>query len=178
MDPVIDLTLRTALALLFVAAAGHKLRDPGRFRATLADYRLLPAGIVSPAAVLLVGAEVAVAGALLAPACRTAGQLGAAGLLLLYGGAIAINLVRGRRHIDCGCAGPAARQPISEWLVARNAVLVALALVGLLPVRPRGLVWVDALTVAAATAFLAAAHASVERMIRHAPGLARLREGA
>jgi hypothetical protein len=178
MDPVIDLTLRVALALLFLAAAAHKLRDPGHFRAMVSDYRLLPARVVPPAATLLAGAEVAVAGALLAPPWRTAGQLGGAGLLLLYGGAIAINLGRGRRHIDCGCAGPAARRPISEWLVARNAVLAALALVGLLPVRSRGLVWVDGVTVVAATAFLAAAYASVERMIGHAPDIARLRGGA
>jgi hypothetical protein len=42
MDPVFDSTLRAALALLFLVAAAHKLRDLGRFRATLADYRVLP----------------------------------------------------------------------------------------------------------------------------------------
>ena len=52
MDPVIDATLRTALALLFFVAAGHKLRDLGRFRATLTEYRLLPAGLVPLAAAL------------------------------------------------------------------------------------------------------------------------------
>ena len=37
------------------------------------------------------------------PACA------AAALLALYAGAIAINLIRGRRDIDCGCAGAARR---------------------------------------------------------------------
>ena len=40
MDPAIDLTLRAALALLFLVAATHKLRDPAAFRATFADYRI------------------------------------------------------------------------------------------------------------------------------------------
>jgi len=50
MDPAADVTLRTAFALLFAVAASHKVRDPARFRATLADYRLLPAPFVWPAA--------------------------------------------------------------------------------------------------------------------------------
>src|SRR3989442_4801755 len=73
MDPVIDATLRTALALLFLVAAGHKLRDLGRFRATLADYRLVPAGLVPLAAALVVGAEAAAAGALPLPGAPAAG---------------------------------------------------------------------------------------------------------
>lgn len=177
MDPVIDATLRVALTLLFLASAGHKLRDLGRFRATLADYRLLPDALAPAGAVLVVGAETALAAALVAPALRVPGLLSAAGLFLVYGAAIAINLARGRRHIDCGCAGAAGRRPISAWLVARNALLAATALGGLVPVHPRALVWVDALTVAAATATLAALYASLDRLIVHAPAVARLRGG-
>src|SRR5437870_248556 len=178
MDPVIDFTLRTGLALLFFVAASHKLRDLGRFRATLAEYRLLPAGLTPLAAILVVAVEVAAAGALLAPGARPAGLLAAAALLVLYGAAIAINLARGRRDLDCGCAGPAVRRPISGALVARNAALAALALAGLVPVRPRALLWVDALTVAGATAALAAFYAALDRMIVFAPSLARLRGDA
>ena len=42
----------------------------------------------------------------------------------------------------------------------------------------RALLWVDALTVAGATAALAAFYASLDRMIAFAPGLARLRGDA
>ncbi len=178
MDPVIDVTLRTALALLFFVAAGHKLQNLGRFRATLAEYRLLPAGLVPLAAALVVSVEVAAAGALLVPGARAAGLLSAATLLVVYGAAVAINLARGRRDIDCGCAGPAVRRPISGALVARNAALAALALAGLVPVRPRALLWVDGLTVAGATWALAAVYASLERVIAYAPGLSRVRGDA
>ena len=178
MDPVIDVTLRTALALLFFAAAGHKLQDLGRFQATLAEYRLLPAGLVPLVAALVVAVEMAAAGALLVPDARAAGLVSAATLLVVYGAAVAINLARGRRDIDCGCAGPAVRRPISGALVARNAALATLALAGLVPVHPRGLLWVDGLTVAGATAALAAFYAALDRMIVFAPGLARLRGDA
>jgi len=175
MDPVVDLTLRTALALLFFVAAGHKLRDPRRFRATVAEYRLVPDRFAPPAAALLVAVEAAAGGALLVPGARAAGLLAAAALLVVYGAAIAINLARGRWDIDCGCTGPAVRRPISGWLVARNAVLAAAALAGLAPVHPRALLWVDAVTVAGATAALAACYASLDRVIAYAPRLARLR---
>src|SRR5206468_184263 len=143
--------------LLFLVAASHKLRDPGRFRTTLAEYRLLPGAVVPLAAMVVIGIEIVVAIALLAPARRAPGPVAAAAVLVVYGAAIAVNLARGRRHIDCGCAGPAVRRPISGWLVARNAALAAAALTSVAPVRPRPLVWVDVLTVLGATGTLAGA---------------------
>ncbi len=86
-------------------------------------------------------------------------------MLLVYAAAVGVNLRRGRRHIDCGCAGPAARRPISGWLVARNVVLAAAALAGLAPVAPRGLVWVDAFTVVAATTALAACWTAADQLL-------------
>src|SRR5438128_7741724 len=178
MDAAVDITLRAALALLFLVAASHKLRDPGRFLATLAEYRLLPAAAVPLAAILVIGVEVVVAMALLVPERRAPGPVAAALVLAVYGAAIGINLARGRRHIDCGCAGPALRRPISGWLVARNAALAAAALAGLIPASPRPFSWVDGITVAGATVTLAALYASLDRMLALAPARARLREGA
>ena len=174
MDPAIDLTLRCGLALLFLVAASHKLRDPVYFRATLIDYRIVPGGTAGLVALLVTGAELAIAPALLVPALRPAGLAGAASLLALYGLAIAVNLARGRRHIDCGCAGPALRRPISGALVVRNAVLAAGALLALRPVAARPLVWVDALTVGAALLSASALYAAVDRMLSEAPLRARL----
>ena len=176
MDQVIDATVRTALALLLLAAAAHKIRDPARFRSTVADYRLLPPPLVTVGAAILVLSEVAIAVAL--AGARSWGLAGAAALLGLYAAAIAVNLARGRRHLDCGCTGPALRRPISGWLVLRNLVLIAIALVDLLPVTTRPLVWIDHLTVVAATAAFAACWMATDRLLATAPGLARLREAA
>ena len=178
MDPAIDLTVRAALALLFVVAALHKLRDLRTFQGTFADYRLLPDALSPAAARVVPLAELLVAALLVAPSTGAMGKVGAAGLLIVYAAAVGVNLLRGRRHIDCGCAGPAARRRISGWLVARNAVLALVALAGLLPVVPRPLVWVDALTVAAATATLAALYAAADRLLALAPDLAALRGDA
>jgi uncharacterized membrane protein len=175
VDPVIAMTLCGALALLLLWAGGHKLRAFGAFRVTLGDYRLLPAALTLPAAVLLVTVEIALGLALLAPALRTLAAAGAASLLALYTGAIAANLLRGRRDIDCGCAGPASRQSLHEWLLLRNGVLVVLALLAGLPVTPRPLIWLDGVTVAGGVAVLAALYASIDRLAANAPALARLR---
>lgn len=173
MDPVVELTVRAALALLLLVAAAHKLRDPGTFRATLAEYRLLPDAVVPAAAGMVIGVELAIAAALLV--LPAPGLVATALLLATYAVAIGVNLARGRRHIDCGCGGPAARQPISGRLVARNLLLATAALAGLAPVDARPLVWVDALTVVAATAALATLYATLDRMHADAPALARVR---
>lgn len=163
MDPVLDLVLRAALALLFATAAWHKLRAPRAFAATLAEYRLLPAPLAPVAAALVVAAELSIVSGLIV--AHRIGLAAAAALLLVYAAAVGVNLRRGRRHIDCGCAGPTARRPISGWLVTRNVVLAAAALAGLAPATPRGLVWVDAFTVVAATTALAACWTAADRLL-------------
>ena len=174
MDPAIDLTIRAALALLFAVAAAHKLRDMAAFRGTFADYRLLP----DAAAWAVPAAEAAVALLLVAPATSAVGKAGAVALLVAYAAAIGVNLVRGRRHIDCGCAGPHARRPIGPGLVVRNTVLAAVALAARAPVYDRPLVWVDALTVSGAVMALAALYVAADRLMAYGPALARLREVA
>jgi hypothetical protein len=170
IDPAISAMLRAALALLFVAAAVHKLRDLHAFRVALGDYQLVPwalTGLVAPA---LVTAELATAALLVSPFARPWGFAAAAGLIATYSIAIAVNLARGRRDIDCGCFGPALRIGLGGGLVARNAVLVAAAAVGLAPVAPRALGALDVATVTGALAFLAFAHAAAMQLVAGAAG--------
>jgi len=152
LDPVVLLLVRLGLALLFLAGALHKLRDLEGFTGTVRDYRILPRGLSRPAAVGLAAAETGVGLALLLPSLDPLGSLGAALLLGLYSGAIGLNLVRGRREIDCGCLGLARGQSISGWLLVRNAGLAALGLLLLVPDVPRGLGWVDLFSVGAGLA--------------------------
>jgi hypothetical protein len=175
VDPAIVLVLRAALALLFSLAAVHKARAPREFRAVLGAYRLLPAVLVGPAAIVLPAVEAALAAALATPRLGAAGLVGAAALLLVYAGAMAVNLARGRRDLDCGCLGFARRRPIGPGLVARNLVLAAAALGGAAAPGLRPLLWVDAVTVGAGTAALAALWVAAEGLHAHTPALARLR---
>jgi hypothetical protein len=162
MDPVGHLTLRAALALLFAAAALHKLRDPARFATAVAEYRLVPARSVAAFARALPVGEIAIAAA--AAVGVRAAFVVAAALLAVYTGAIAVNLARGRRLLDCGCLGSGLRQPLGWGLVARNAGLVVAALAGLAPVASRPLVWLDAFTVVAATLAVVALWAAATRV--------------
>ncbi|MEW6268005.1 MAG: MauE/DoxX family redox-associated membrane protein [Thermodesulfobacteriota bacterium] len=175
MDPVVVVILRAALALLLAAAAVHKLRDAGAFRASVAAYALLPDAAVGAFSRVLPALEVAIALALLGPATGHAGALAAAALLAVYALAIGINLARGRRDLDCGCFGVSSRQTIGGALLARNALLIAAALATLAPARVRPLAWLDYCTASLALATLAALYAAADRLLAHGPALARLR---
>jgi uncharacterized membrane protein len=175
LDPVPVLIVSLALAMLWFFAGLQKLRAFEVFVATLGDYRLLPRHRVRSAAVLVSVFELVLGAGLIVPLLRKPALIASAALLLLYAAAMAINLLRGRHHIDCGCMGPMARQSLNGWLVARNLVL-ALAALSAISAQPRALVWIDAMTVAAGIAALAFQYATVNLLIANAPNLARLRQ--
>lgn len=152
-DPVPGLVVRAALVLLFASAAAHKLRDRSAFAGVLHAYRLVPAALVPAVAMAVAVLELLVAAALAGG--HRLGPAGALALLGLYSLALAVNLARGRRTIDCGCGALGARQPISEWLLVRNALLAGAAAALLPPLGARPLAWVDWLTVAGGVAVAA-----------------------
>lgn len=152
-DTGLVLILRWIVAVIFVAGSVHKFRSPSAFIATMNGYRLLPSALATPAAYLLMTAELITAATLILN--MRLGSVLALLLLTLYTTAIGINLARGRRDIDCGCAGPAVRQTLSTRLLLRNLVFMAMVLVTMLPASaPRGLGLLDWFTaVVAATTF-------------------------
>lgn len=155
LDPSIVWTLRIFLAAVFGRALLAKLRAPREFLAALRAYELLPSLLSAPIAALLLGVELAIiVGLLFAPAASATCMV-AAGLLLLYAGAIGINLARGRRDIDCGCAGRREQQPLHELLVARNLCYSAMALLASSTPALRSWIWLDVATIALALAALA-----------------------
>lgn len=168
LDPALDLTLRGAAAVLFVAAAWHKLRDPVAFWQAVAAYRLVPEGLARPVSRLVPIVECATALGLLVLATSPTPVIAAMFLWVLYGLAMAINLARGRTELDCGCGGLSADQSISWALVARNVVLVGLTSLLLLPVGARSLLWLDAVTAVFGAAMLVLLYASCEHLLRNA----------
>lgn len=125
--PVVVIVATGTLVGIFLRGAWHKALDFTWFAHTLAEYRILPAGLAVPATGFLLAAEIAVTLGLVLPQSRFYAATGAALLLVLYGTAIAVNLLRGRTRIDCGCGG--AGQGLSWFLVGRNAALFGLALI-------------------------------------------------
>ena len=67
IDPVIELSVCFALALLFAAAAWHKASDRLRFGAVVGAYDVLPSWLAAPTARLLPLLEASIAAGLLYP---------------------------------------------------------------------------------------------------------------
>ncbi|HEX9335487.1 MAG TPA: MauE/DoxX family redox-associated membrane protein [Pseudonocardiaceae bacterium] len=109
-------------------AALAKLGRFGEFAGQIEAYRLLPARLSRPVAVLVVGVELGVAGLLLPSSSRTVGAVVAVILFGVFLVAQAGAVARGLR-IDCGCfsaSGEAtAVGPVS---LVRTALLLGLAL--------------------------------------------------
>jgi uncharacterized membrane protein YphA (DoxX/SURF4 family) len=175
IDPALQLALRLALGAVLLQAAAHKLRDVAAFASAIAAYRLLPERRSRAAAAAFAVAELAIGCALLLPAAGPLPSVAAGALIAVYSLAVAVNLARGRREIDCGCAGPAARQPLRGSLLVRNAALVAMAAICALPATSRSLLWIDALTIAAGTAALWIVYVAVETALSNAARLGALR---
>ena len=127
----------TLLAAVFLRAAWHKAAAFLETVGVVRDYRLIPDAWAAPVVRALTLAEALVVLALVLPATRSLGALGAAVLLTGYGAAMAAVLRSGRTAVDCGCGG--APQPISPALLARNAILAGLAVaLAVLPPVPMG----------------------------------------
>jgi hypothetical protein len=118
---------RILLALIFLQAGVQKLRHLDVFEGVVLNYRVLPRASARSFAVTIPFLELALAAALLAGASPWA-ELAAAVLLSLFAAAMAVNVLRGRTDIDCGCFQSSLRQLISWWTVGRNVVLAIVAL--------------------------------------------------
>jgi len=175
-DPVITHMVAAALAMLLLVGAWQKLRDQVAFRTALEAYDILPASRLSGAfAWLLPAAEVVAGIALVIDSTRALGVVLGAVLLTVVTAAVAVNLLRGRTDLGCGCGGIEDEQSLSWALVARNGVLLALlAVVSIEPVA-RDLLWLDYLTVAAGACALYGLYAMINQLLANQPRLMRLR---
>ena len=126
--PMIDLFLRFLLALVFAVAAISKLQNADEFHGVVRNFRLLPEAVDGAFAAALPWVELVIAASLLLGIATLASGAIAGVLLLVFAAAIAINIVRGRTEIDCGCFRQGMRQRLNWALVARNIALCAAAL--------------------------------------------------
>lgn len=170
-DPAAAGIVVGVVALVLLGAAWHKLSEPNAFLSALAAYRIVPAGLLDPIAKAVPWMEIAIAAALLVPMSRVGALFAAAVLFLIYGAAIAINLLRGRSYIDCGCGGAA--HPLSWGLVVRNAVLAAAALAVTTPTSDRAFDWLDAVTLVAGVLAFYMAYLMADELLRQASRMAR-----
>ncbi len=169
MDPALTWTLVVALATVSLPSAAMKFADLGQFAAAFDNYRILPRVLVTPAAWMIPTLEALAAVGLLVPASRGDACLLMAALLATLTTAIAINLARGRREIDCGCFGSALRQTLSGWLIARNAILLAAVAAVAVPAQIRPLGAVDFVTIVFGATTLMVLYVSMNYLLANAP---------
>lgn len=144
-DPVVTRSLGAMLSVLLLIGSWQKLRDMVVFAAAVDNYRLLPDAMVTPVAWLVALTEAVAGLLLLLNDTASAGAWFSLALLAVVTSAVAINLLRGNTAIDCGCGGLSS-QPLAWSLVARNVVLMGIALLASQEGASRPLVWADYLT--------------------------------
>ena len=121
---------RLAVAGVFLGACLAKISDPESFALAVHRYRLLPGFAVNVVAIILPWIELICGVALLTAPRR--GRAAAAflllGMLIVFTGAISLNLVRGI-EASCGCFTTRADAAVSDgWNLLRNASLIWLTL--------------------------------------------------
>ena len=166
LDPLVNQLIAISLGLLFLTASVHKLSGFATFSRQLREYRLLPESLVVPASAGIVIAELALGAGWLFWSGNFIVAAASVVLLGSYALAIAINIRRGRIHIDCGCTlGSENSPPLSSGLVIRNLVLIGAALVAALPTRPRELAVGDYTTLGAGILVLLLLYAATNQLL-------------
>jgi thiol-disulfide isomerase/thioredoxin len=132
---------------VFVVAGLAKLADRSGTRQAVVEFGV-PSRFAAPFALLLPLAELACAVTLLPAATASIGAAGSLVLVMLFSGAIALSLIRGRAP-DCHCFGQLHSAPASWKTLVRNAALgaaAAFALVaGLTGTNASAVAWVGRL---------------------------------
>jgi len=157
------IVVRVLLAFVFLRAAWHKARSLPHFQAQMGAYQLLPDAALPTVARLFLLLEIAVALSLPVWAWPAPPFI-AGGLLAIYTGALVISLLRGMENLDCGCGGESA-QAITWALVLRNAFLIALTLIAMLPTAQRDVSLLEFATVVPACIAVILVYCSVELAI-------------
>lgn len=175
IDPVVSLVLCFAASAVFLHGAWSKWQERELFAAAMQGYDLIPDVTVPTASTALILAEATVGVLLCLQLARPFPQLAAIALLVMVTCAVAVNLLRGRTEISCGCGGSSGDQQISWGLVLRNLVLGLGLGVAALPVATRELHLADNLIVVLGALMLAGLYAAASQLLANGPRLAALR---
>lgn len=165
LDPIVGYLIVASYALLFGVAGVHKLRGLARFTQVFSDYRLMPAALRRPVALAIPTLELAIALMLPWGPGRRLALCGGIGVLIAYAAAMAINLVRGQRDLDCGCGAGPERRTIAAWMIWRNLMLVLPLCIALRPWTTRSFDLPDVLTLAGGLTACALLYTSIDRLL-------------
>jgi putative oxidoreductase len=123
-SPWLTVRVQIALGLFFVVAALPKLVDPPSFAHMVYNYRLVPGPLVNLMALAMPWLELLAGLALVAGIWTRTSVALVGALLLVFVGAIGINLARANA-IDCGCFDvTAANRSVDERLADMRLVVL------------------------------------------------------
>lgn len=164
LEPVFSWILALGCSLLLALAASQKLRQWSDFIEVVANYRIVPASLAAIAATVVTLGEVSASLLLVLPITRPIGGIVAAVLFTTYASVLALNLFRGRTHIDCGCVGASKRRSIGAWMVWRTGVLAVAAGLAAVPTAARTLSALDVVTICSGVAAIALLYAAFDQL--------------
>ncbi|MEM7449072.1 MAG: MauE/DoxX family redox-associated membrane protein [Myxococcota bacterium] len=127
----LTLLSRLIVATVFAFAGWPKLLEPDAFAESILNYNLVSPNAASLIASFLPTLELTVAASLLSGVGARGASALAAGMLSMFSLAIGQAIFRGI-DIDCGCFGDASSSSADWTGLVRNALLILLALVGML----------------------------------------------
>ena len=165
LDPLPLWIAAAMIATLLAHAALAKFADLALLEQHLSVYGVPQA--LLPAATRAVPLVELLAAVLLLTPWRALGATLAAALLLGYAAVMGWHRALGH-ELDCGCGGEPL--PVSWALVARNAVLAAVALLATAPMGARAMGLGDFAVVVAALALATLLYAAFNEVLRHQAG--------
>lgn len=131
--------LRVMLAAIFIAAGVPKILNPESFALVIFRYQLLPGGAINLLAIFLPWLELVAGVSILThPRWREPAALLILGMLLVFAGAMTINIFRGL-DVGCGCFSVDPRVSRLGWVnVVRNLLLIVVTAIVWRDCRGRG----------------------------------------
>ena len=165
IDPLFSTTIAGFLALLFLLTGIHKLSDTVRFKASILAYHLVPEGLITIIAPILIVSELSIGIMLLIALTKPWASVSALLILGLYLSVMVINLHRGRTNIQCGCSVLSQEALLSYWHLLRNTLLMGLTVLLLIPETGRTLKWLDMTQVISGVISLSVLYFSIETLV-------------
>lgn len=130
MDVVISNAISLFFLWLFLTAGLSKVNPKNKqfYQELFNDYGFTSLRMIRACVVLLGILEIVLAFAMMIPALKQVAALGIAVLLMVYLLAMWSQLLKGKKNQNCGCAGPHTQINVSSATLARNIILMVLAL--------------------------------------------------
>ncbi|CAH8247970.1 hypothetical protein WJ0W_005225 [Paenibacillus melissococcoides] len=114
---------QNVLAFLFLSTFLHKALNYREHIRIMNAYQMVPARFIVPSFIAFAAAELALGLSLLLRGITVYHAVSLCSLLSVYTFAIGFNLMRGHRHINCGCGGILENEQLNWGLVLRNLLL-------------------------------------------------------